>query len=665
MFSLLRSACMNCHRFRMSRVEVGKAVAKLRLLDAGAVVEAGDLDAMLPKVKAKRAAAPSPAAGEEEALDPGRDEEGGGDDEEEESEDAYLRRVDDFVEKCLAGARARGRACRRRITVEEDELRRAVNDFTRRLQAKNKCENCGAHSPKYRKDGYVKIFQKPLPKKLAAQNEARKFGVKKHEEILARMRRDKPARRADSDRSDMDDDGEELPEEDGDEEVEVGAPGEDPPSEKQTLMTPMHVKGILQLLWEKEGKALDQLFGRFLPSGKRSASSAEMFFVDVVPVTPTRFRPASVMGDKVFENPKTVQLTAILNCCERLRELQASAKAKEEPEAAAAGPGTPNAAPKKPALASIVDAWIQLQSDVNALIDSTRAIPAAKNIEPVPGIRQALEKKEGLFRKHMMGKRVNYAARSVISPDPNIETSEIGVPPVFAVKLTYPEPVTYHNVKELRQAVINGPKVWPGATHVQHEDGEVTALEHLSKESRIALANQLLTPQDFKSGQEAGAGVAVRINKKVLRHLRDGDVVLMNRQPTLHKPSIMAHRVKVLPGEKTIRMHYANCNTYNADFDGDEMNMHLPQNEIARAEAMFIASNDEQYLVPTSGSPLRGLIQDHVVTGVHMTARDTFFTREQYHQVLYGALRPDEDGTGGGRVVTLPPAILKPRKLWT
>ena len=84
---------------------------------------------------------------------------------------------------------------------------------------------------------------------------------------------------------------------------------------------------------------------------------------------------------------------------------------------------------------------------------------------------------------------------------------------------------------------------------------------------------------------------------------------MANRQPTLHKPSMMAHVVRVLPGEKTLRMHYANCNTYNADFDGDEMNVHFPQSELARSEAYNIANTNNQYLVPTSGKPLRGLIQ--------------------------------------------------------
>ena len=176
-----------------------------------------------------------------------------------------------------------------------------------------------------------------------------------------------------------------------------------------------------------------------------------------------------------------------------------------------------------------------------------------------------------------------------------------------------------------------------------------------------------MTPQESGSSN-ARLSFATRtpsLNKKVYRHLRDGDMLILNRQPTLHKPSMMAHRARVLQGEKTIRMHYANCNSYNADFDGDEMNIHFPQNEVARAEAMLIANTDNQYLVPTSGKPLRGLIQDHVVAGVWMTNKDTFFTREQYFQLLYGSLRPEEEAHETGRLETLPPTIWKPRPLWT
>ncbi|GAA5918217.1 hypothetical protein JCM8208_001412, partial [Rhodotorula glutinis] len=106
-------------------------------------------------------------------------------------------------------------------------------------------------------------------------------------------------------------------------------------------------------------------------------------------------------------------------------------------------------------------------------------------------------------------------------------------------------------------------------------------------------------------------------------------------------------------------------NSYNADFDGDEMNMHFPQSLTAQAEARMLANTDNQYLVPTSGNPLRGLIQDHVVAGVWLTNKDTFFTRDQYQQLIYGALRPEDNYTGEGTVKTLPPAVWKPQPLWT
>jgi DNA-directed RNA polymerase I subunit RPA1 len=187
-------------------------------------------------------------------------------------------------------------------------------------------------------------------------------------------------------------------------------------------------------------------------------------------------------------------------------------------------------------------------------------------------------------------------------------------------------------------------------------------------EQRTAIANQLLTPQDDSDVAQASKVINSTpiVNKKVYRHLRNGDYLLLNRQPTLHKPSIMAHRARILPGQKTIRMHYANCNTYNADFDGDEMNVHFPQNELGRAEAAFIAATDYQYLGPTNGFPLRGLIQDHVVSGVWMSCRDTFFDREHYMQLLYGALRLEEDPSiGGGKIRMMSPAIQKPKTLWT
>lgn len=189
---------------------------------------------------------------------------------------------------------------------------------------------------------------------------------------------------------------------------------------------------------------------------------------------------------------------------------------------------------------------------------------------------------------------------------------------------------------------------------------------------RTALAKTLNADASSQPGRGSGAvGVEKMINssdagdagpKVVLRHLKSGDVLLVNRQPTLHKPSMMTHIARVLYNESTIRMHYANCNSYNADFDGDEINLHFPQNELARVEAYDICNNDNQYTVPTSGNPLRGLIQDHVVAGVRLTQRDAFLNKEFFQQFLYLGV---SDSGLNAPLATPVPAILKPRALWT
>ena len=376
-----------------------------------------------------------------------------------------------------------------------------------------------------------------------------------------------------------------------------------------------------------------------------------MFFLQTLLVPPNKYRPESKTGDsEINESDQNSLYKSILKASETVAQTYRDIT---DPNRAAANPNL-----RRRDFNDLQEAWCQLQDAVNSMLDRDRnPIQGAAGKSNEEGIKQKLEKKEGLFRKNMMGKRVNFAARSVISPDPNIETNEIGVPPVFAKKLSYPEPVTSHNFKEMKQAVINGCNKWPGAAAIENENGQVISLRTKTPDERLALANQLLA-----SSSNGSNGAR---NKKVHRHLTNGDVVLMNRQPTLHKPSIMGHRARVLPGEKTIRMHYANCNTYNADFDGDEMNMHFPQTELARAEALQIADTDHQYLAATSGKPLRGLIQDHISVSVRMCNRDTFFDRATYQQLIYNCLRPESGHIVGERIETVPPAILKPVARWT
>jgi len=312
-----------------------------------------------------------------------------------------------------------------------------------------------------------------------------------------------------------------------------------------------------------------------------------------------------------------------------------------------------------------------LQDAVNSFLDSSKGAQLQKLAKD--GARQLLEKKQGLFRMKMMGKRVNFAARSVISPDVNLETNQIGIPLMIAKKLSYPEVAFEGNADYLRYLVTRGVK-YPGANevHEQNRDGSkrVWNLAFVEEARRRELGNRLA------AGAKDGSTPMT-----VFRQLQDGDPLLVNRQPTLHKPGIMAHFAKVLFKEKTIRMHYANCNTYNADFDGDEMNLHAPQDPVSRIEAFKIARADKQFLVPTTGKPLRGLIQDHVISGVMLTKRDTYFPLADLCMYLWTslskAIEPPRDPLqvkAGSRLTRSqvfqrfrldPPCIQQPMELWS
>ncbi|KAH9399850.1 DNA-directed RNA polymerase I subunit RPA1 [Tyrophagus putrescentiae] len=415
----------------------------------------------------------------------------------------------------------------------------------------------------------------------------------------------------------------------------------------KSYLTPAQAREHLRRLWAHEKDTLVRIFP-FInldveedlvkmsksSSSKNSSSSCplDVFFWETIIVSPNRFRPLRFLNGRSFEHYRTSALAELMVVAKSLEYALETAKKNNSGESIARFHGS----------------WQRLQILANRLYDARLdALPDNKAV----GVKQILEKKEGLLRKNMMGKRVNFAARSVISPDPYIMVDEIGVPVVFASRLSYPQPVTQWNLHQLQQAVLNGPLVWPGALSVTYEDGYTVRLSPDSVDQRREVAGTL-HPPSLAQGMK---GV-----QTVNRHLLSGDVLLLNRQPTLHKPSIMAHKARVLPREKTLRLHYANCKCYNADFDGDEMNAHFPQSELARAEAYGVASVNYQFLVPKDGSPLSGLIQDHIVAGVMLTVRGRFFNKGDYQQLVYGALsftnRP---------IRFLPPSILRPAQLWS
>lgn len=336
-------------------------------------------------------------------------------------------------------------------------------------------------------------------------------------------------------------------------------------------ITPAEIKNIFQSLLENERVLYEEMFG---------CCDLNMFFIEALSVIPNKFRPANYLNDKVSENFLNGHFSKIMN------------------------------------FSILTDTDEKYYSDLQAYVyfyfDSSKG-PTGQM-----GHKQILEKKEGLFRKNIMGKRVNYSARSVISPDPNIQTREIGIPMVFAKELTFPEKVTKFNIEKLRKRIINGGN-FPGANFIKNEDYLIN-LKYIAPERRLALSNQLTE------------------GKTVYRHLEDGDTLLVNRQPTLHSVSLLGHQVKILKNENTLRLHYVNCKSYNADFDGDEMNVHFLQDFLATSEAKNLSMNDHAYFVPSNGQPIRGLTQDHIIAGMYLTLKDSFFTEEEYKSIVNFAL---------------------------
>ena len=263
----------------------------------------------------------------------------------------------------------------------------------------------------------------------------------------------------------------------------------------------------------------------------------------------------------------------------------------------------------------VEDLWELLQYHVTTYFDNTLAnVPPARHRsgQSLKTLTERIKSKEGRFRHNLAGKRVNFAARTVISPDPKIGFNEVGIPKKIAMTLTVPEMITTWNIDYLKKLIDRGPKSYPGANYIIFEDGKKRNITDETKE-------QLL--------QEVTIGCIVE------RHIIDGDISVFNRQPSLHRMSIMAHKVRVLPG-KSFRLNPAICNPYNADFDGDEMNLHIPQTEEARSEAEVLMPVETQIITPKNGLNVIGCIEDSI-SGIYLLTKKLSFTREKACELLY------------------------------
>ena len=247
-----------------------------------------------------------------------------------------------------------------------------------------------------------------------------------------------------------------------------------------------------------------------------------------------------------------------------------------------------------------------LQYYCATLVDNN--IPGAAPVAQRSGrklksIKERLNGKGGRVRGNLMGKRVDFSARSVITPDPNLSIRELGVPLKIAKNITKPVVVNDMNRRFLTKLVRNGPEEYPGAKILERKGGENISLRYADRENIVLYNGDI-----------------------VHRHMMDGDGVLFNRQPTLHRMSMMCHIARIMRQGDTFRMNVGDTKPYNADFDGDEMNMHMPQDEEAEAELKNLAAVPYQIISPAKNQSIIGIFQDSLLGSYRLTRPGVSFT---------------------------------------
>lgn len=258
------------------------------------------------------------------------------------------------------------------------------------------------------------------------------------------------------------------------------------------------------------------------------------------------------------------------------------------------------------ALPKVIDDWqTLLQYYCATMVDNK--IPGAAPVtqrsgRPLRSVKERIVGKGGRLRGNLMGKRVDFSGRSVITPDPNIKIGELGVPLSIAKNITYPETVNPRNKAFLTKLMLNDPDGYPGAKILERKTGESISLQYTDKESLELQDGDILH-----------------------RHLMDGDPVLFNRQPTLHKMSMMCHLVKVQKEGSTFRLNVAVTKPYNADFDGDEMNLHVPQDDESSIELRLLAAVPRQIVSPADNTPIVGMFQDSLLGSFRITRPNVDF----------------------------------------
>jgi DNA-directed RNA polymerase beta' subunit len=366
----------------------------------------------------------------------------------------------------------------------------------------------------------------------------------------------------------------------------TGAAGVDASKQRQYL----EVEYVLRLFRRITDEDVDFLgFSRFW-------SRPDWMICSVMPIPPPQVRPSVIQdNNQRSEDDLTHKLFEIIMTNNRLQEKINNNASKN----------------------LIEDEHTVLQYHVATLVDNQIpgvAPSAQRSGRPLKSVQQRLGSKEGRIRYNIQGKRVEFSARSVITPDPNISIGELGVPIKIAMNLTFPEKVTPYNISQMYKLVKNvgpnGEDRHPGAKTIIRKDGRMISLKHVKRNE-----------------------VVLHVGDVINRHIMDGDVILFNRQPTLHRMSMMGHRVKVLPFN-TFRLNVSVTAPYNADFDGDEMNAHIPQSYEAATELLEIAAVPHQIVTPRHAKPVIGIVQDTLVGSYRITRPHIHFNRREFMNMM-------------------------------
>ncbi len=356
-----------------------------------------------------------------------------------------------------------------------------------------------------------------------------------------------------------------------------------------------YLEGKTELTQEQIREKLEKIPNEDLKHLGIKGGRPEWLIMTILPIPPVTVRPSITLesGER-SEDDLTHKLVDVIRINERLKKN--------------IDLGAPDFI--------ISDIWELLQYHVSTLIrNDMSSLPPARHRSgrALKTLSQRVSKKEGRFRHNLSGKRVNFSSRTVVSPDPKISINEVGVPVEVAKEMTIPEKVVKGNLKKMKDLALKGPNTYPGANYIIRPDGVKKKIAELNKED---LANE------------------IDIGYTVERHMVDGDITVFNRQPSLHRMSMMCHQAKVMP-YKTFRLNLCSTTPYNADFDGDEMNLHVPQSEEARAEAKMLMSPQDQIRSPKYGLPIIGCIHDQITGCYLLTSKGVKMDRKETAQILF------------------------------